>query len=74
MNTDPWALIHRYNRLVNDGLARPFTCPDHGVELVFMLGDNDKIIMWCIDEDHNFTPGTAFFADVKAVVSEYYLE
>jgi hypothetical protein len=74
MKLDPWALIHRYNRLVNEGLARPFVCPDCGTVLVTMLGENDRVVLWCSGDDKTFSPGTAFFADVNAVVSEYYLE
>lgn len=69
-----WALIHRYNKLVADGQARPFTCPDCEEKLVYMLGNDDNVVLWCMSEDKRFNPGTAFFADVRAVVTEFYLE
>lgn len=71
---DQWALIHRYNRLVNEGLAQPLVCPDCGTRVIPMLGVDDSLILWCQTDDKMFKPGLAFFSDIRAVVTEFYLE
>lgn len=71
---DKWMLVHRYQRLVRLGDARPFTCPDCQQELVFLPDIEDEPVLWCAYEDHGYTPGLQFWGDVRAVVSEFYLE
>ncbi len=68
-----WAIIHRYNLLVNEQKARPLACPDCGNEFVTMLGNDDGIILYCAFDDVRTQPGLTFFDDLKAVVGEHYV-
>lgn len=69
-----WLLIHRYRQLVRDGQARPFTCPNCGQELTTVPDKDDEPVLWCTYDDEGYTPGVQFWGDVRAVVSEFYLE
>ncbi len=69
-----WMLLHRYRGLVELGEARPFICPQCD-ELLTTVPDMDgDPVLWCGTDDSAFIPGTMFWADVNAVVSEYYID
>lgn len=69
-----WLTLHRYNRLVQEGQARPFLCPDCNNGLTFVPDTDDEPVLYCAWDDRGFTPGTMFWGDVRSVVSEFYLE
>ena len=71
---DKWTMIHRYNRLVNDGVTAPLVCPDCNTRLISMIGANDDPVLWCVVDNTRMTPGVSFWQDIRAVISEFYLE
>lgn len=70
---DKWRLIHRYNRLVRIGEAKPLSCPDCEMPVVVRPDLDDEPRLLCAFEDRFFLPGTMFWADVNAVVAEHYV-
>jgi len=66
--------MRRYNGLVRDGQARPFTCPDCSNALQTARSDNDDVVLVCPYDNSAFRPGANWWGDVKAVVSEFYIE
>lgn len=71
---DKWLLIHRYNRLVTLGVAGPLECPDCRARVAIQLADDEEPMLWCLYCDTKMTPGLDFWHDIRAVVSEHYLE
>lgn len=69
-----WQFLRRYEGLVRLGQAPGFLCVDHRTPLVTMIGPDGDPVLWCSYDDHSFAPGAQFWADVKAVVTEFYLE
>jgi hypothetical protein len=39
-----------------------------------MIGEDDEPILYCAWDNSTFKPGSGFWTDVRAVVSEHYLE
>lgn len=71
---DNWQLIHRYRYLVEAGEARPFLCPECNDELVTVPDTAGDVVLWCGGDDSAFIPGTMFWSDVHAVVSEFFVD
>lgn len=71
---DYWQLIHRYRYLVNQGVARPLGCPDCGNEVTTLIGVDENPVLWCPYEDALYRTGTQFWADIRAVVTEHFME
>lgn len=71
---DKWKLIHNYNTLTLLGKVRPVVCADCGVRLVVIIGPEDDPVLWCVTDDSEYVPGTQFWADVRAVVAEHFME
>lgn len=71
---DYWKLVHRYRHLVRLGHARPFICPQCENSLQYLRDKSNEPVLWCPYDDSGFTPGTQFWADVNAVVTEFYVE
>jgi len=69
-----WQLIHRHRSLVRDGKANPLICPQCKNEFAVMVGEDELPVLWCVWEDELYKTGSQFWADVRAVVKEYYLE
>lgn len=74
VNLDNWQLLHRYKGLVKVGQARDFLCPECHNSLQSLRDNDSNPVLWCPYDDSVFVPGAEFWGDVKAVVTEYYLE
>lgn len=72
-------LFHAYNKLVRRGLVKALTCDSCGQSLVTTLEkgtmiDGDTLILECYGCGTMVTPGLETIANVRAVVTEHFLE
>lgn len=71
-------LFHAYNKIVRRGLVKPLLC-DCGNELVTgidkktMIGE-DQLVLECYQCGTIIRPGATLVNDVRAVVTEHFME
>jgi len=64
-------LIHNYRRYVHRGVFADITCPDDDISLIVRIGEGETPILWCPACDTITIPGLAFYAKIKALLSEW---
>lgn len=67
-------LFHRYNKLVRRGLAKPLTCTVCDTRLITALDDEDELVLKCFTCASSTRPGLARLGNVRAVVTEHFVE
>lgn len=63
--------FHRYNRLVRRGLVKPLahSC---GEPFTLAIGEDESPVLKCYSCNTTTYPGTKMFADIQAVVQEWF--
>lgn len=73
--SDPiFKLYHRYNKLVRRGLASPLLCKSCETPVITGLGENDALVLKCLMCKSVVMPGIGSIQDVRAVVTEFFLD
>lgn len=66
-------VFHKYNKLVRRNLVKPLLC-QCGEPAITALGDDDELVLNCFSCGAITTPGIDTIDNVKAVVSEHFID
>lgn len=69
-----YQVFHKYMYLVKDGHAKELTCRHDGYPLTLVLGPDDGPALRCFMCQTLTLPGLDMYAQIRAVVTEWFME
>lgn len=69
-----WKVFHRYNKLAREGKTKPLACAECNTVYITRIEVDDRLYLWCINCDSKVFPGLVLYQQLKAVVSEWFIE
>lgn len=78
MELPKWQALHAYDKLIDDGLADPITCPDAGSSrcvaigktITYKVGKDGDPVLYCMSCKTKIIPGMVFWDNVETALRE----